>query len=502
MAGKIILSVIEGPYMGTRYRFDSQMLCFIGRASNCNIQLQGEAAEGISRCHCLLDIRPPRALIRDLGSKNGTFLNEHEIGNAKMAEEKEQPFYELSDNDTIRLGFNVFRVSLIQPWKCHVCHNILPDNTPVDPVSGFRICSECLSLGLRSPILPASKTLPVRTCSVCGLTTFFSPDDPVPPPGEFLCDDCRLQRGDPNRTHKLPENNQVLSNLFSVPGYRILRHLGKGGMGDVYLGQNVETLEKVAVKVLRPDIASIDNCRTDFLREIENLQRLQHPNIIAWKDFYKNEEACFLMQEYCSGGTLRQWMERQPGGVLDLRSALDLTYQILDGLDYMHHLHFTQVADLDDSEHHVTGLVHRDITPRNIFIAVSETIPEAKISDFGLAKAFELAGLSGNTRTGDFSGTLGFICKQQLINYKYVRPEVDVWAAAAVLYYMLTGMPPRDFSGDDTMRAFDKPPVSIAGKHPELTASLAVVIDTALDDSGKLRYSTASALKMALMAAE
>ena len=68
--------------------------------------------------------------------------------------------------------------------------------------------------------------------------------------------------------------------------------------------------------------------------------------------------------------------------------------------------------------------------------------------------------------------------------------------------YMLTGMPPRDFSGDDTMRAFDKPPVSIAGKHPELTASLAVVIDTALDDSGKLRYSTASALKMALMAAE
>ena len=104
---------------------------------------------------------------------------------------------------------------------------------------------------------------------------------------------------------------------------------------------------------------------------------------------------------------------------------------------------------MDDKEHQVTGLVHRDITPRNIFISISEDIPSAKISDFGLAKAFELAGLSGNTRTGNFSGTLGFICKQQLINYKYARPEVDVWAAAAVLYYMLTGMPPRDFSGDD-----------------------------------------------------
>jgi serine/threonine protein kinase len=97
---------------------------------------------------------------------------------------------------------------------------------------------------------------------------------------------------------------------------------------------------------------------------------------------------------------------------------------------------------------------------------------------------------------------LGFICKQQLINYKYARPEVDVWAAAAVLYYMLTGMPPRDFSGDDSLRAFEKPPVSIAGRHPELTPALVAVIDGALDDSGKLRYATASALKMALMAAE
>lgn len=501
MAGKIILNVIEGAYTGTRYRFDSRMLCLIGRAPNCTIQLQGEAAEGLSRCHCLLDIRPPRALIQDLGSKNGTFLNEHEIGNAKMAEEKDLPFYELSDNDTIRIGSNVFRITLIQPGKCHVCHKVLPENTPPDPVTGYRICTECLSIGLRSPILPASKTLPMRTCSVCGLTTVFSPDDPVPPPGAFKCPECSLRNdGNPNSTQRIPENNKLPSNLFSIPGYRILRHLGKGGMGDVYLGQDTETLEKVAVKVLRPDIASYENCRTDFLRETENLRRMHHPNIIEWKNFYEQEEAYYLVLEYCSGGTLRNWMEQN--GQLDMRTALDLTYQILDGLDYAHHLRFTQVTEMDDKEHTVTGLVHRDITPRNIFISISEDIPSAKISDFGLAKAFELAGLSGNTRTGNFSGTLGFICKQQLINYKYARPEVDVWAAAAVLYYMLTGMPPRDFSGDDSLRAFEKPPVSIAGKHPELTSALIAVIDGALDDSGKLRYATASALKMALMAAE
>lgn len=307
--------------------------------------------------------------------------------------------------------------------------------------------------------------------------------------------------GDLNSTRRIPDNNKLPSNLFSIPGYRILRHLGKGGMGDVYLGQDTETLEKVAVKVLRPDIASYENCRTDFLRETENLRRMRHPNIIEWKNFYENEEAYYLVLEYCSGGTLRNWMQ-QKGTPIDMRTALDLTYQILDGLDYAHHLRFTQVTDLDDEEHHVTGLVHRDITPRNIFISISEDIPGAKISDFGLAKAFELAGLSGNTRTGNFSGTLGFICKQQLVNYKYARPEVDVWATAAVLYYMLTGMPPRDFTDDDSLRAFEKPPVSIAGKHPELTPALVSVIDGALDDSGKLRYTTASALKMALMAAE
>ena len=96
MAGKIILNVIEGAYTGTRYRFDSRMLCLIGRAPNCTIQLQGEAAEGLSRCHCLLDIRPPRALIQDLGSKNGTWLNGERVS--------EEDMLEIRDGDKIHVG--------------------------------------------------------------------------------------------------------------------------------------------------------------------------------------------------------------------------------------------------------------------------------------------------------------------------------------------------------------------------------------------------------------
>lgn len=502
MAGKIILSVTGGELAGTRYRFDTKMLCLIGRAENCNIQLTGAAAEGVSRHHCILDIRPPRALLQDLGSRNGTFLNEYDIGDGgKSVGEKELPFYELSDGDSIRIAGNVFRISLVAASKCHVCHKNLPDNTQPDPVSGNLICHDCLAAGLSSPILPASKTLPVRTCKVCGIKVTFPPGQQVPAPDEFICADCLLRNSDPNSTFRIPEDNKLPSNLFSLPGYRILRHLGRGGMGEVYLGQSTETLEKVAVKVLRPDIAYFDSCRSDFQREADNLKQLKHPNIVELKAFHEDDGAFFLILEYCSGGTLRSWM-KQHNGPLELRLALDIIYQVLDGLHYAHHVRFRQVSPLDDSEHMINGIVHRDITPGNIFISVSEGVPCAKISDFGLAKAFDMAGISGCTRTGDFSGTLGFICKQQYLNYKYVRPEVDVWAAAATLFYMLTGSAPRDFSANSPGDGFNTPPFSIVGLNKEVTPALAKVIDDALDDRGKLRYSTAEAFKMALMDAD
>jgi eukaryotic-like serine/threonine-protein kinase len=116
----------------------------------------------------------------------------------------------------------------------------------------------------------------------------------------------------------------------------------------------------------------------------------------------------------------------------------------------------------------------------------------AKVADFGLAKAFELAGLSGFTETGMWGGTLEFMPHQQLINFKYAKPEVDVWAMAASLYYMLTDEYARDFVGDDA--------IPIRGRDPSIPEAVAQVIDRALVDDPAIVYKTADDLRMALEA--
>ncbi len=414
MPGKVILNATGGELAGTKYRFDSSMVCFIGRADNCSIQLDGTAGEGVSRRHCLLDIRPPKASIQDLGSRNGTYLNDINIGfEGDVSADIQLPTHELHDGDSIQIGNNVFRVNLIPPKKCYVCHTVLSDSALPEPLNGHLICNECLSAGLTHPVTAAAKTLRVRTCSVCGIRVTLPPDaeDPI----NFVCGDCLIRNADPHSTFRIPEHNEISSSLFTLPGYKILKRIGRGGMGEVFLGQSLDTLEKVAIKILRPEIAYYDSCREDFLREAENLKPLKHPNIVGFRDCGVNGDSIYLIQEYCSGGTLRSYI-RQRSSVLELPLALDLTFQILDALDYAHHVRLVQTSFLDDSKMVVNGLVHRDIKPENIFLSSHDGIMDAKLSDFGLAKAFDMAGLSGCTATGDFSGTLGFISKQQFIN--------------------------------------------------------------------------------------
>ena len=162
-----------------------------------------------------------------------------------------------------------------------------------------------------------------------------------------------------------------------------------------------------------------------------------------------------------------------------------------------------QMSILDAQMYMVNGLVHRDIKPANIFLTKqADGSLAAKISDFGLAKAFDMAGISGCTRTGDFYGTLGFIPKQQYLNYKYVKPEVDVWATAATLFYMLTGKTPRNFSDPTNLnRIFENPPAPLWDYNPYVPKVIANVIDSALDDRQTFRFKTADQLKFALQEA-
>jgi serine/threonine protein kinase len=179
---------------------------------------------------------------------------------------------------------------------------------------------------------------------------------------------------------------------------------------------------------------------------------------------------------------------------LPVAAAVALTLQMLDGLDYVHNV------ALPDGRR---GLVHRDLKPQNIVLAGSGSSRVAKVADFGLSKEFDAAGLSGLTRSADMLGTPRFMARQQVVNFKHSPPAVDVWAAAAVLYFLLSGESPRPFPPgmDRWVAILEMDPVPILDRVPTIPRRLATVIDRALTEDPPIPFPTAAEFKRALEAA-
>jgi serine/threonine protein kinase len=172
----------------------------------------------------------------------------------------------------------------------------------------------------------------------------------------------------------------------------------------------------------------------------------------------------------------------------------------LNGLAYAHQARIPSVELADGTVAEGIGLVHRDLKPDNLFLDNSGGTATVKIGDYGLAKAFQMAGLSGYTKTGKARGTPQFMPRQQVIDFKYSGPEIDVWAVAACLYNILTGRFPRDFTaGNPWHTVLHTAPVPIRRRDSSIAPGLALVIDRALDDRGdELTFSSAMELLEAL----
>lgn len=183
--------------------------------------------------------------------------------------------------------------------------------------------------------------------------------------------------------------------------------------------------------------------------------------------------------------------------------AMRIVFQALEGLHYAHNAEAPNVKLADGSYGLGKGLVHRDIKPANIFLSGAGSSQVAKLADFGLAKAFDIAGLSGLTRTGKIGGTPLFMPRQQVLNFKYAKPDVDVWAVAATLYFMITGMIVRDFvQGKDVWQNIIQcDPVPIRKRKAALPKKLADVIDFALVEKPMIGFKTAAEFKQALQKA-
>jgi serine/threonine protein kinase len=205
---------------------------------------------------------------------------------------------------------------------------------------------------------------------------------------------------------------------------------------------------------------------------------LDHPHVVRLLDVGYGRGTFFLALEFCDGGTVADLVKRR-GGKLPLNEAVGFTLQALEGLDYTHNVYGPG-----------KGLVHRDLKPANLFLSGPSKGSVVKIGDYGLARAFDDAGLSGSTRTGDVGGTPEYMCRQQLIQFKDAGPEVDVWAMAASFYYMLTGTVPRDFRKDQDpwLTVLETDPIPIRARDSSIPEGLAKVIDRALVDGEEEMY--------------
>ena len=150
----------------------------------------------------------------------------------------------------------------------------------------------------------------------------------------------------------------------TVSGYKVLEQLGEGGMGAVYLAEELNLRRKVALKFLLTKYVSEDGARERFIREAQSAAALNHPNIVTVYGFGEYEDTYYIAMEHVAGQSLDQIIKNH---TLSVDEAIDVALQLCDGL----------------SEAHQAGIVHRDIKPRNVLVDLKKRV---KILDFGIAK--------------------------------------------------------------------------------------------------------------------
>ncbi|WP_337175560.1 serine/threonine-protein kinase [Paludisphaera sp.] len=221
---------------------------------------------------------------------------------------------------------------------------------------------------------------------------------------------------------------------FFLGGYRVLRQLGEGGMGKVYLAAHEEDGRQVAIKVLPPRRAQEQaNSLARFKREMELSSRCNHPNVARTLTFGRDGDVHFMVLEYIPGLSLFELVKDESYGPLRVATAAKLFLRIVDGLEAAH----------------AAGLVHRDIKPSNVMITPEG---DAKILDLGLAKALGEEG--GLTRANTLLGTLDYASPEQLSDATRADARSDLYSLGCTLYFALAGAPP--FEGGDAINKIYK----------------------------------------------
>jgi serine/threonine protein kinase len=261
-----------------------------------------------------------------------------------------------------------------------------------------------------------------------------------------------------------------------VGNYKVVEKIGEGGMGAVYKGIDLMLEREVAIKVLKPELASQPLVVERFRSEAVTLAKLNHPNIATLFAFFRQGDFFFMVLEYVNGTTLDRIVEAR--GAMTCEQAIPLFCQMLEGIDHAHSL----------------GIVHRDIKPANMMLTENGLL---KVLDFGIARAL---GSARMTRAGNLIGTIEYMSPEQVRGIE-TDARSDIYSLGMVLYELLTGRVP--FASDseyELMKAqveqLPTPPREFAPNIPE---EVEWAILCATEKQPENRFQTAGAFSSAIV---
>jgi tRNA A-37 threonylcarbamoyl transferase component Bud32 len=267
---------------------------------------------------------------------------------------------------------------------------------------------------------------------------------------------------------------QVLENK-----YRVSKALGGGAMGIVYDAYHLLLQKSVAIKVLRPELAAIEDLRDRFEAEARAAAAIGHPNIITVTDMGQTPDgALYFVMDRLRGETLGDRLDKQ--GKLDVAAAGRIALEVLSGLEAAHELR----------------LVHRDLKPDNIFLARPPGGREiAKILDFGIAKALASVGRRNmGTRVGATVGTPMYMAPEQAVGDPDIDARADLYSLAVILYQVLAGRPP--FDGKDAVSVLaammTETPASLQALCPAAPFALVQLVEAGMSRDRERRPASAA----------
>jgi serine/threonine protein kinase/dipeptidyl aminopeptidase/acylaminoacyl peptidase len=252
--------------------------------------------------------------------------------------------------------------------------------------------------------------------------------------------------------------------------YRVVRRIGSGGMGEVYLAEHLVMKRPVALKVIRRDYTARADALERFRDEVHKAGRLAHPNIVTTYDAEDAGETHFLAMEYVEGIDLGRLVQER--GPLRVDRACDYVRQAALGLQYA----FKQ------------GMVHRDLKPHNLMLAPGGCV---KILDFGLARfASEAAATTGGTTSGIVLGTVDYIAPEQADSSRQADIRSDIYSLGCTLYHLLAGHPPfpTGTALQKVMAHVEKKPQPLNKLRPDLPEEIMPVLERMMAKNPKDRY--------------